>query len=128
MLLAALTWVSGGIVLLAKGMSLTTSTTWFAPLIGIAIGVLKVKYLFNRFCRRNLDRIASLDDPRVWQFFRPQFFLFLAAMILLGATLSRLAQENFPLAIFVIALDFSLATALLGSSLVFRTSDSFTRP
>ena len=134
--LAALAWISGGIVLLAKGSSLaievfsqspTTSLGWLAPVIGIAVGLLKIKYLFNRFCLRNLDRIAKLDDPRVWQFFRPQFFLFLGVMILLGATLTPLAQGNFPLAIFVIALDFSLATALLGSSLVFRASDPFAR-
>jgi hypothetical protein len=98
--LAALAWLSGG--------------------AGILIGVVKVKFLFNHFCRRNLDRIAALQHPKIWQFFRPGFMVFLAAMIVFGATLSRLALDNYPLLIGVIVLDFSLATALLGSSLVFR--------
>ena len=128
MLLAALAWISGGIVLLAKGSSLaiemfsqapTASLTWLAPVVGIAIGLLKIKYLFNRFCRRNLQRIAALEQPKIWQFFRPGFMAFLTAMIVLGAMLSRLALDNFPLLVGVIALDFSLATALLGSSLNF---------
>ena len=128
MLLAALAWISGGIVLLAKGSSLaiemfsqapTASLTWLAPIVGVAIGLLKIKYLFNRFCRRNLQRIAALEQPKVWQFFRPGFMAFLAAMIVLGAMLSRLALDNLPLLVGVIALDFSLATALLGSSRIF---------
>jgi hypothetical protein len=88
---------------------------WAAPLLGLAIGVPKVIYMYNRFCRRNLRRIAALERPRIWQFFRPGFFVFLAAMIALGATLSRLALDSFSMLVFVVALDFSLATGLLGS-------------
>ncbi len=135
-ILAALVWISGGIVLLVKGAALAYEMISRSPVsalisltivVGILVGLLKVKYFFNHFCRRNLDRIAALDSPRAWQFFRPQFFLFLVLMMLFGATLSHLAQGNFPLSIFVVALDFSLATALLGSSLVFRTADSFVK-
>ena len=127
--LAALAWLSGGVVLLLKGTSLLLEAVaqqpgdllpWLAGGAGILIGVLKMKFLFNRFCRRNLDRIASLEHPKIWQFFRPGFMVFLAAMIVFGAALSRLALDNYPLLVGVIALDFSLATALLGSSLVFR--------
>lgn len=92
---------------------------------GLIIGTLKVEFLFNRFCRKNLDRIDALVQPKLWQFFRPGFFLFLGAMILLGATLSRLALDNYPLLIGVIVLDFSLAMALLGSSLVFWKQRAF---
>lgn len=129
--LAALAWLSGGVVLLLKGTSLHLEALaqkpgdflpWLAGSAGVLIGLIKVKFLFNRFCRRNLDRIAALEQPKVWQFFRPGFMVFLAAMIVFGAVLSRLALENYPLLIGVIALDFSLATALLGSSLVFRNS------
>ena len=127
--LAALAWLSGGVVLLLKGTSLLLEALaqqpgdflpWLAGGAGILIGVLKMKFLFNGFCRRNLDRIAALEQPKIWQFFRPGFMVFLAAMIVFGATLSRLALDNYPLLIGVIVLDFSLATALLGSSLVFR--------
>lgn len=132
--LAALGWYSGGLALLVKGCSLllqawTTNPEshwlWLAPMAGLIIGTLKVVFLFNRFCRKNLDRIDALVQPKLWQFFRPGFFLFLGAMILLGATLSRLALDNYPLLIGVIVLDFSLAMALLGSSLVFWKQRAF---
>ena len=127
--LAALAWLSGGVVLLLKGTSLLIEAVaqqpgdfvpWLAGGAGILIGVLKMKFLFNRFCQRNLDRITALKHPKIWQFFRPGFMVFLAAMIVFGAALSRLALDNYPLLVGIIVLDFSLATALLGSSLVFR--------
>ena len=109
-------------MLLAKGWHLAlelnqfdTVWAWAAPLLGLAVGVPKVIYMYNRFCQRNLSRIASLERPRIWQFFRPGFFVFLAAMIALGATLSSLALDSFGMLVFVVALDFSLATGLLGS-------------
>jgi len=127
-ILAALTWCSGGIVLLLKGAALLVESyslwtdhdlTWVAPVVGVGIGLLKVTLLFNRFCERNLERIDALLHPRFWQFFRPGFFFFLAAMIVLGATLSRMALDSYPLLLFMVALDLSLATALLGSLPVF---------
>ena len=125
-ILAAITWLSGGFVLAAKGSSLAVQlksidASWFcfASLLGVVAGTLKVKFLFNHFCQRNLDRIAALEAPQIWQFFRPRFFLFLALMIAAGATMSRLAMDSFPMLVFVAALDISLAIALLGSSLVF---------
>lgn len=133
-ILAALAWYSGGVVLLAKACSLlaqawTTDSEsfwlWLAPMSGLLIGSFKVVFLFNRFCERNLDRINALAQPKVWEFFRPRFFLFLGAMILLGATLSRLAVDNYPLLVGVIILDFSLAMALLGSSQVFWKRRAF---
>ena len=135
-ILAAFVWVSGGIVLLTKGTALAnalisqdpaSTLLWSMPAIGLVVGLLKIKYFFNFFCRRNLDRIEALEDPRIWQFFRPQFFFMLLLMMLFGATLSRFAVGNYPVSVFVVALDFSLATALLGSSLVFRTSESFAK-
>jgi len=92
---------------------------WAAPLLGLMVGIPKIIYVFNRVCRRNLERIAALQQPRPWQFFRPLFFLALAAMIATGVLLSHLAFESFALLVFVVALDFSLATALLGSLPVF---------
>ena len=125
-ILAAITWLSGGFVLLAKGGQLLLilreiEPYWAMPAAGVGIvaGALKARYLFSRFCQRNLDRIAALEAPQIWQFFRPQFFFFLVLMIAAGATMSRIAIHNFAMLVFVVALDISLAIALLGSSLVF---------
>lgn len=109
-------------MLLAKGWRLALELyevgslwTWVAPVIGVVVGVPKVIFMYNRSCKRNLDRIAALDRPRIWQFYRPGFFLFLAAMIALASVLSRAALASFEWLVFIVALDFSLATGLLGS-------------
>ena len=126
--LAAVVWYVGGMVLLLKGGSLLVEANalkpeegwpWLAAVGGLVLGGLKAKYLFNKSCQENLDRIAALDRPRIWQFFRPGFFVALAVMILVGATLSRLAHNHYPLLIGVATLDLGLAIALLGSSHVF---------
>ena len=48
-------------------------------------------------------------------------YLFLAAMIILGGTLSGLAQGNYAGLVAMAVLDFSLATALLASGRLFWT-------
>ncbi len=131
-LLAALTWVAGGVVLLMKGGDLWREAgelrpgnpwLWFAVGGGAVFGLLKIYFIFNPACRRNLSRIADLHDPRLWQFFRPTFFFFLALMITAGATASHAARGDFAFLIAVATIDFSLAVALLGSSFSFlRTS------
>jgi len=89
-------WFSGAIVLLLKGASLFAQAitlkpgepwSWLAVAAALLIGGAKAQYLFGGFCRKNLDRIADLDDPRLWQAFRPGFYVFLTTMILLGAFL-----------------------------------------
>ena len=127
-ILAATVWHIGGIVLLAKGASLLTEAgslrpeqnwQWIFVVIGLLFGVLKARFLFSKSCRKNLARIDSLEQPRLWQFFRPRFFLMLAGMILAGATMSRLATGHYRSLLGVGALDVSLAIALLGSGLIF---------
>ncbi len=127
-ILAALLWLIGGVMLIRKGTellieayALNATPLWmgFAFILGFLFGGLKAKYLFSKACRKNLIRIDGLKQPKIWQFYRPGFFLFLAAMIALGATLSRVAHGNIPFLLSVATLDISLATALLGSSLVF---------
>lgn len=126
--LSRLVWFSGAIVLLLKGTSLFAQAialrpgdnwSWLAVAVAILIGVAKAQYLFRGFCRINLDRIAALDEPKLWQAFRPRFYVFLATMILLGAGLSRLATGNYAALTAVVVLDISIATALLGSIRVF---------
>ena len=135
-ILAALLWYIGGIILVSKGGSLLIEAdtlkpeqnwTWLAIVIGLLIGGLKAKYLFSKSCKKNLTRIDLLSEPKVWQFFRPGFFLFLAIMIVTGATLSRVAHNNYIFLISVAILDISIATALIGSSYVFWKEKAFSK-
>ena len=121
-------WLSGSIVLLLKSASLLAQAialrpgetwTWLAVAAALLLGGAKAQYLFGGFCRKNLDRIAALDDPRLWQAFRPGFYVFLTTMVLLGAILSRLATGNYPALMALVILDISIAIALLGSIRVF---------
>ena len=134
--LAAALWYSGAIILLSKGTSLLLEAdslqpgrhwTWLTVVLGLSIGWLKVKFIFRRTCQKNLARIALLSEPKIWQFYRTGFLLFLAAMIIIGSTLSRMAHGNYPFLIAMVTLDFSLATALFGSSLVFWKQQAFRR-
>jgi len=127
-ILSALFWYGGGIVLLFKGMSLILEARRLDPgnfwpgavlVAGAAIGGIKARYLFSWSCKKNLSRINALARPQWWQFFRPAFFIFLVLMIAAGATLSRLSQGNYPYLLLVALLDFSIAIGLLGSSFVF---------
>lgn len=121
---AAAIWFSGGIVLLLKGGSLLLQAlalrpdeiwTWLAIPAGLLIGGIKTELIFEKACLKNLERIDALEQPRIWQAYRPGFYLFLTAMIVLGGSLSGLAQGNYGGLFAVAVLDFSLATALLGS-------------
>ena len=125
---SGLVWFSGAIILLLKGASLFAQATalkpdetwsWLAVAVALLIGGAKARYLFSGFCRKNLDRITALDDPKLWHAFRPGFYVFLIAMVLLGAALSRLAIGNYPALIALVVLDISIAVALLGSLRVF---------
>ena len=133
-ILAALIWYLGGIILLLKGFSLLGEARsikpellwpWFAPIVGLGIGSVQAKYIFSKNCERNLARIAALDRPKVWQFFRPGFFAALAVMILTGAILSRLAHNSYSFLIGVAIVDHVVATSLLGSSIVFWKKKAF---
>jgi len=127
-ILAAAVWYAGGIMLVRKAVVLLVEAEalrpdggWpiFAVIVGAAVGLVKARFLFNKACRKNLARIDALERPMVWGFFRPWFFFFLFLMILAGATLSNKAHGNYPYLIGVAALDVTIATALLTSSVVF---------
>ena len=134
--LAALVWYIGGLVLLWKGATLLTDAEalspghpwpWLGTAVGLIAGALQARYLFARNCRKNLDRIANLERPRLWEFFRPGFFVALGAMIATGASLSRLAQGSYAFLIVVGSVDIALAVSLLGSSVVFWQRRAFVR-
>ena len=126
--LAAAIWIIGGIVLLLKANSLLTEAyalhvnalnIWLAAAGGVTFGGAKAFFLFRKSCRRNLTRIAALDQPKIWQFYRPKFFFFLTLMITTGATLSRIAHGNYPFLLSVAILDLSIGVALLSSSVIY---------
>jgi hypothetical protein len=132
-ILAALVWYIGGFFLLQKGGSLLFEAEalhpgqkwpWFAFITGLFLGSVKARFLFNKSCRKNLIRIDGLHHPKIWQFYRPRFFVFLMLMILAGTTLSRLAHGKYPFLIGVAIVDFSISVALLGSSYIFWTHRS----
>lgn len=127
---AGVVWLSGAIVLLLKGSQLLLMAvamrpdhhwTWLAIPAGLFFGGIKTVLIFEKACRRNLDRIARLDDGRIWQAYRPGFYFLLVLMIVFGGTLSRLAHGSYGGLMAVAILDFSLATALLGGGRLFWT-------
>jgi len=133
-ILAALIWYVGGVILFLKARSLLVEANamqpgqiwpWAAVIAGLLFGGLKAYFIFNKSCRRNLVRIVNLDAPKIWQFYRPGFFLFLALMITAGAALSRMAHGNYPFLIGVAILDFSISFALLGSSVIYWQHRAF---
>jgi len=128
--LAAAVWYIGGIMLLRSGLelivqirSLKGGTLWPAIFIvlGIGLGVFQALVIFSSSCRRNLQRINLLENPRLWQFFRPGFFLALAIMITCGILMDRFSQGHYFVMLGVAAVDFALAVSLLGSSYIFWT-------
>ncbi len=127
-LLAAAVWYIGGVMLFRSGVELIRSTIdlkpggpwpWVAVLAGLILGIIQAKTIFTRSCRKNLHRINNLEDPRIWQFYRPGFFFALAVMITSGVLLNHWAQGNYYYMLGVAGLDFALTVSLLGSSYVF---------
>jgi hypothetical protein len=133
-IIAAVIWYGGGISLLYKGGALIKNAyaidpqsiwTYLDPIIGIIIGFLKGIYLFSKSCEKNIKRINTLTDTRIWQCFRPGMLIFLVVIIPTGAWMSRAAAGNYTLLCLVGALDLSIACALLSSSIVFWKRRAF---
>lgn len=127
-LLAALVWYIGPVILFSKGAQLAQDALalepdgWGRPfswVAGIIVGIIKTRYIFLKSNRKNLSRIDALESPRLWQFYRIPFYFALAAMISLGAVLSRVSQGSHTFLVFVATLDISIGTALLLSSIEF---------
>jgi len=127
-------WLSGGLVLLAKSHALfiaaskiqaDTLSIGVAVAAGLLIGLLKIIFIFSKSCRRNLNRIERLTQPKIWQVLRPGFMLFLVLMIILGSTASHFALGKYAWLIAIGIVDLSLAVGLLGSSYVFWQNKVF---
>jgi hypothetical protein len=136
-ILAGLTWYIGAFALLSKGTRLLLEAEnlnpgqpwpWVAFGLGVFIGAIKARYLLFKSCQKNLSRIANLPDPRWWQFFRPRFFLFLAVVITLGVSASRLAEGHYASLLAVGALDLSVGTGLLLSGAAFFSAKPVAAP
>ncbi len=128
--LAAVVWYIGGVMLFRGGVELllqavtlkpADSWHWLAIVLGLVLGVLQAATIFSRSCRKNLQRINRLENPKIWQFFRPGFFLALGIMITTGILLDHWAQGSYFFMLGVAVVDFALAVSLLGSSIVFWT-------
>ena len=127
-ILAAIVWYIGGIILFRSGWELLNQARemrpesnwpWLFILMGLILGVVQARTIFTRSCKKNIQRIRLLENPRLWQFFHPGFFVALAGMITTGVLLDHAAQGNYFFMLFVAGLDFALTISLLGSSLVF---------
>ncbi len=127
-LLAMIVWYIGFIALSLKSYALfaeaysidNTVYKLIALLIlGLLLSLLKTKYIFTKACRKNLARIEALAEPKIWQFYRVGFFLFLAGVISLGAWLSRMAAGDYVFLVSVGVVDMALALALFFSGFVF---------
>lgn len=120
--LAGLVWFVGVIVLLFKSSGIFIETvnigapfalTVTAVMSGLAIGAIKAKYLFIRLCRQNIKRIYALNSPKIWQFYRPRFFIFLFLMIAFGKYAYHISDTNCYLLLLLATLELSISTALL---------------
>lgn len=125
--LAAAVWYIGAGVLLWKGTGrLFAAAAELAPrwpitvaIISVVAGTLQGRTVFRKACVRNLRRIRALESPRPWQFFRPGFFLALAAMVGGAAALSVVARAG-PLATLAVAgVDWLIGFSLLVGSEAF---------
>ncbi len=127
-ILAAILWYIGVYMLLTKGWELAKTAQDLEPaklgqsiswIAGIIVGIIKTRFIFIRSCKKNMARIDALDSPKLWQFYRYQFFIALVMMILLGSFLSRASQGNYVFLVSVATLDISIGSALLFSSWIF---------
>ncbi|MEA3287201.1 MAG: hypothetical protein U9Q77_07480 [Candidatus Marinimicrobia bacterium] len=115
-------------MLLTKGWTLSHAAQTLRPegfgliiswMAGISIGLIKTRFIFIKSCKKNMARIDALVSPKLWQFYRYQFFIALVIMILAGSFLSRASQGNHTFLVAVAILDISIGSALLFSSWIF---------
>lgn len=129
-ILAALVWYIGAVMLFRGGLDLVAQARemrpdsawhWLCIILGIILGVIQARTLFTRSCQKNIQRISELKDPRLWEFYSPGFFLALAGMISAGILLDILSQGDYFIMLLVAGLDIALTISLLGSSYVYWT-------
>jgi len=126
-IIASLIWYTGSISLVLKSISLLNDAYNIYPnlpiiiisaIAGLTIGFFKGKYIFAKFCRKNIKRINELQKIKPWLFFKPSFIIALAIMISSGVALSKWAEGMYAPLITVAILDLTIGTALFYSSFV----------
>ena len=126
--LAMIVWYIGFVALslksyklFAEAYSIDSSIAYLVSflLIGVLLSILKIKYIFLKSCKKNLLRIENLKNPKIWEFYRVEFFIFLIVVISLGAFLSRMASGNYYFLVSVGIVDMALALALFFSGFMF---------
>ena len=126
--LAMLIWYIGFVALALKSYALFSNAYTIDASLGkltvllllaLLLALLKNRYIFTPACQKNLDRIEALVEPKIWQFYRVGFFLFLAMVISLGAWLSRMAEGEYVFLVSVGVIDMALSLALFFSGFVF---------
>jgi hypothetical protein len=131
--LALLVWYIGFIALSLKSYRLfneaytiNNNLTYLIVfiLLGFLLSLLKTKYIFTHSCKKNLQRIEQLEHPKIWQFYRVGFFIFLIGVISLGAFLSHQASGNYYFLVSVAVVDMALALALFFSGFEFFRSSA----
>ena len=129
--LAMLVWYIGFVALSLKSYKLFneahTINNNFTYLIvflilGFLLSLVKTKYIFTHSCQKNLQRIEKLENPKIWQFYRVGFFIFLVGVISLGAFLSHKASGDYYFLVLVAIVDMALALALFFSGFEFSRS------
>ena len=132
-ILAMIVWYIGFIALSIKSYKLfseayniNNNLTYLFSFLFIAflLSLLKTKYIFNHSCQKNLQRIEELKEPKIWQFYRVGFFIFLVGVISLGAFLSRMASGDYYFLVSVAVVDMALALALFFSGFEFFRSSA----
>jgi hypothetical protein len=127
--LSAAVWYGGGVVLMVKGggwlleAGARGATAWPVGAAGAAavVGLVRGRTVFRRACVRNLERIRTLNRPRLWQVFRPAFFIALAAMFSAMALFGWLARTGYPGMVVVGGLDLVIGISLLTGASAFWT-------
>lgn len=88
-------------------------------IIGVALGILKGKFVMSKTARRNRDRINQLVPPlKIHQVFAGSFYGFIAGMMLLGFLL-RTFNSYLGGYIVVAAIYCGIGMALLAGSIVY---------
>ena len=127
-IISAFVWIIGGVILFFKGyqhlkeaqlISYNIEMISAILVLAFVIGMIKNKYIMSPFCRKNIERINSLTEPKIYQFFEFYFLLLLILMIVVGISLSAFARGNYFSLLAVGTIDLALSTSLLKSSVLF---------
>ncbi len=88
-------------------------------LFGLLFGLFQTYILFFRVCRRNLDRILSLEKPLIFNCFRIQFYLFFGTFDTICVIVSEKYAKDTISKTIMASLDMSVSLALCLSIYIF---------